>query len=179
MVQFACELELDVKVLEPNDLILLKDFDCGNPSINEFFLNSCDNLNVVTYLWLETVSQQPVCLYSLSCSGLMLHTTADKIQIHPAVEIQMFAVNKPYMKLRYDNSTQNTLSQMFVSNMIEEIRKFTDEICGARYIVLYSVPKAFNFWKSKCNFSEFTELMHPNQSPYLDDCTPFFYNMCC
>ena len=55
------------------------------------------------------------------------------------------------------------------------IPDFTDNICGASRIILYSTPEAVGFYKSS-GFEEFFKDFLINNSSYLEGCTPLIFN---
>lgn len=155
---------------------IIKDFDCGNDVLNEYLKTEAYfDYDAVTHI---TVDKLDNCLgfFSLSCSGLYLNDSRVN-HIFPAVELKCFAIDRKYQgKYNCENSIKSTYAELMLSKVIFDfIYDFTENLCGASRIILYSVPKAVNFYR-RADFDFFENMFLYDESSYLDGCIPMIYN---
>lgn len=152
---------------------LLKNFDCENEVINDYFTNKeQDDNDAVSFAFVDEEKKTLIALSSLSCSSIIMES-GNKLHLLPAVEIKMFAVNKEYQHKSVFSEDDLHWSSYCLDRIIFHIREFTDTHCGASRIVLYSVPKAESFYL-RTGFSKFLEFMRPQDKSFLEDCIPMF-----
>ena len=152
---------------------LLKNFDCENEVINDYFTNKeQDDNDTVSFAFIDEEKKTLVALSSLSCSSIIMES-GNKLHLFPAVEIKMFAVNKEYQHKPVFPEDDQHWSSHCLDKIIFHIREFTDTYCGASRIVLYSVPKAESFYH-RAGFKKFLEFMRPQDKSFLEDCTPMY-----
>lgn len=161
------------KLLTYSEQKYCDDFDCGNEYINNFVRNKAvDDVDSTTFLYVDNNTGKVVCAYTLSCSGIVAELN-EKIYIHPAVEIRIFALSNEYQHKRYDE--YNTYGDIFLADVISSIDYFTENYCGASRIVLYAVPQYKTFYERN-SFKTFCDFMKQDESSYNEDCIPMFYN---
>lgn len=152
---------------------LLKNFDCENEVINDYFADKEEDDNdTVSFAFIDEEKKTLVALSSLSCSSIIMES-GKKLHLFPAVEIKMFAVNKEYQHKPVFPEDDQHWSSYCLDKIIFHIRKFTNMYCGASRIVLYSVPKAESFYL-RTGFRKFLEFMRPQDKSFLEDCIPMF-----
>lgn len=152
---------------------LLKNFDCENEVINNYFTSKAqDDSDAVSFAFIDEEKEALIALSSLSCSSIIA-PSGNKLHLLPAVEIKMFAVNKEYQHKPVFPEDDQHWSSHCLDKIIFHIREFTDTHCGASRIVLYSVPKAESFYL-RAGFKKFLEFMRPQDKSFLEDCIPMF-----
>lgn len=174
-MQYGSDVKMSLEKVTQNIIRSYK-FDCGNDYINDCFLKSVKNADTTDFVFIDTEANKLIAYYALSCSSIMITSDSDTINLVPAVEISIFSLAKEYQGIIMYEDEEYNLSTYIMDKVVEKIFKFTEEQCGARVIVLYSVPKAYNFYDNY-GFSDFVELMKPAASKTLEDCIPMFFNL--
>lgn len=158
-------------IIDPTDIL---GFTCGNTEFDEEIRKAILKLDTVTYKVLDTSNENIVGIYSLSCTGLVVNS-AKSYEIYSAVEIKYFAVSTEYQDTKVIES-QGCVGSELLYYVLAYISQFTEMYCGARYIILYSVPSARNFYVN-CGFKNFATLMCRNNARYLQGCYPMFVDI--
>lgn len=164
------------KLLTKDDIVSVQTFDCGNDVINNYLKeHACNDPRSATFVIYDTKENQVISYYSLSCSGFVMNHNSH-ITIYPAVEIKMFAVDDKYKHIPFSQDDSFTLSDYIFCNVISRVYDFTEKECGADKIILYSVPRAENFY-IKNGFIRFQEFMLKSESMFLDGCIPMYMDL--
>lgn len=124
---------------------LMAGFNCGDPVFNEWLYDNAGDADYVSYCFVDANTNDVICYASLACSCI----TDEKGCSVPAVEIKAFAVDEKYQHMPYseDYDKRLTLSLFLLMYLMREIEKIATNYIGARYIAIYSVPTAVNFYK--------------------------------
>lgn len=164
------------KLLSQDDIDKTKDFNCGNEVINNYLKEQAYNdPKATTFIIYDTENNHIISYYALSCSGFVLNYKSH-FTLYPAVEIKMFAVDEQYKHIIYSPDDNLTLSDYIFCNVISRIYDFTENECGADKVILYSVPKAENFY-IKNGFIRFQDFMLKSESMFLDGCIPMYMDL--
>lgn len=180
--KYGSDYPITFRKVHPGDIEMLRDFDCGNSSINEFIREkSLDTRGKVTYVFIDGENKKVICFCAICCTAISINATDGKNKFRtgmPTIEIDFFAVDERYRSLPFDRESNRyeTLSNALFSYMIKLINEISVEHVGATHICLYAVPKAVNFYK-RCGFEEFEEYMNRDEKPYIDGCVPMFLSM--
>lgn len=153
-----------------------KGFICENDAVDHFIKYIATNDDsTVTYLYIDTEEDMLVAFVTIVCSAVFLTLSEDEQEstIIPSVEIKYFAVNNPYKHMRYEKNSPYTLSHEILIDSILHIRNISHTTIGAKQIILYSVPRAINFY-TRCRFEEFREDMYGDLGYFVDGCTPMY-----
>lgn len=171
-------IKLDRIILDRDNADLLASFSCGNEGIDEYIaVKGHSDLMAVTKMILNSENNDVICVYSLCCSSFIIGCSGGKCHPYPAVEIKIFAVNKKYQDMRYsDDPDEGCLSNFILNMIIGEIFDFTDNVCGANIILLYSTEEGYSFYK-KNGFKDFIELAATSSDKFVDGCRPMFMTM--
>lgn len=185
MFKYCCEINLDNIILKPltkDNFYLVKGFCCENEVFDNFLLKEAlfDN-STKTYLILyENIL---LGFFSLSASGIsIINDSHENKESHrfniSAIEISHFALNKHFHHLYYDRQAKEENEKYFLSDIcLEYILTYIVEnvttIIGAKFIILYSIPKAESLYK-RLDFKNFESFMIPNHKRYYEGCTAFF-----
>lgn len=156
-------------------------FCCGTKSIDDFLkeraYEEMESGNCVTKVVIVEDNESDdnnkiIAYYSLSASSIVIESFKQKY-FYPAVEIKMFAVLDKFHGLNFtEDDEEGTFSEYLFSSIIDDINKLSKNEIGVQHIILYSVPKAYNFYHNKMGFIDFTELMVKNNERYLNGCIP-------
>lgn len=165
--------EYSIKKLSFKHREIIGKYDCGNESLNNYLKNEAlYDYDSVTYI----VSNNNECMlyFSLSCGALYINSSG-KYHSVPAVEIKKFATDCNYQHY-YTDGLIDSFSKTFLDYLIYNIiLNFTNDIYGASRIILYSTPKAVNFYK-RSGFINFHDSFLTDDSTYLDGCIPLIFN---
>ncbi len=194
MYKYASEINEEniiIQKLYDDNVYLIKDFVCGNDYIDEFLKKKAIySRESTTHLILEKSSNLLLGFFSLSASGISfnmsevntLREKKNRFNIS-AVEIDFFAVNKPFQHMFYDEISEKEKEEYFLSDILfEKIMEFIlnlRESIGFRSVVLYSVPnskdsnKPLNIYE-RFNFVSFKDYMEQDRKRYLEGCIPLF-----
>lgn len=167
-------IRLETVILDKDNADLLSSFSCGNEGIDEYITGKAPyDLMAVTKMLLNSDNNDVICVYSLCCSSFII-SSHNRFHPYPAVEIKIFAVNKSYQDMRYsDDPDEGCLSNFILNNIIADIFGFTDDVCGANIILLYSTDEGYEFYKRN-GFKDFIELAIKSSDRFVDDCHPMF-----
>jgi hypothetical protein len=155
----------------------VQSFNCGNEVINEYLKKEAYmDTQATTFLIVSNSDRQVIAYYSLNCSGFVVGDEK-KFTIYPAVEIKMFAIDERYQHMPYSTDDEDgNLSDMLFSDVIGYIYAFTDNMCGADKVILYSVPNAESFY-IRNGFKRFERFMLQSTSLFLEGCIPMYLNL--
>ncbi|NGU31016.1 hypothetical protein G6Z34_13070 [Clostridium perfringens] len=162
----------------------IDNFHCDDENVNieEYLkysaLNDYSKNIAVTKLIINMENKDVIGFYSLSTTALAFEVSGKTNQL-PSMEIKFFAIDKRYQHMKYDEDEEdvlNNLSNMIFFDILYLIRKLSEEICGVHSIILYSVPKAYNFYK-RHGFKDFEEFMIRDQASYIQDCVPMYMKL--
>ena len=119
---FSKNIHTDTRLFSDNDLLLAKNFDCGNSTINKM-LSEKDNLlydrKCTTSIVVDIDKSKIIAFYSLCCSAYVL-VSHSQHYFYPAVEIKYFAVDKDYQDWQYsEDISEGCLSNIIFSDMLD------------------------------------------------------------
>ena len=174
---YGQDVKMYTVILDNENSDLLRDFSCGNDYIDGYVSEKgAYDFTAVTKMVLNSDNNEVICVYSLCCSSFLISSNK-RLHPHPAVEIKIFAVNKDYQDMKYsENPDEGCLSNFILNKIIGEIFEFTDDICGANIILLYSTEEGYDFYK-KNGFKDFLEIAVKSDDKIVDGCYPMFMTM--
>ena len=167
-----------MEVVSRNDAAsIFSYFTCGQEPIDRYFHTraACDMQNV---FYAYRCGEDVAGIAAVCCAGIHLDN-ADRIQLIPAVKIDYFAVAETYQHTPYPGTEQEDrflVSDAFLCELIQAIRRISETAVGATHIVLYAVPTARHFYERNF-FSDFAEFMKPENYAYLDGCVPMYMSL--
>lgn len=163
----------------------ISNFYCGTESIDEFLkeraYEEMESGNSVTKVVIIEDNKSEdngkiIAYYSLSASSIVIEDHEQKY-FFPAAELRMFAVLDKLHGLDFtENKDEGTFSEYLFSSIIYDIYELSENAIGIQHVVLYSVPKAYNFYE-KIGFKDFTKLMVRSNDRYLNGCIPMCLNL--
>lgn len=165
----------------------LDSFCCGDNLfdryVKESALKESEEGKGVTYLVIDSTREVIVAYYTLSATSLLyvLDNGSDdennNIQGIPSIEIKMFAVNINYQDTLCSSGKlgDQLISDIILGSIIGDIYNITRNIVGAQMIMLYSIPKAINFYKRN-NFLPLDEYK-AFYSNFTEGCVPMYLKL--
>ncbi len=159
-------INIDFDYISEETYDMFSYFDCTDEGINNFLYQKAkeldDNSLGTTHLAIDTDKNRIIGYYTLRNSSLLYSVDNGKtIRGIPSTEIYMFAIDKEYQGLEYND--KYNISDFILKNAIMKISDSSNDISASKFIILNSVDKAINFYKRN-GFEEFKDFMQ-----YLDD----------
>lgn len=180
MGKYGQDIKIGVEILTQDNKKYVKDFTCGNPSIDEYFRKDSfkDNTSV-TYLYIDEASDKVVACITIACSAIFTEDDTEEqfSTILSAMEIKYLATSEEYQHLPYSPEKERlSLSDVMFDYMIYYMSDLSHEKIGAAKIVLYSVPQAVSFYK-RHGFRQFGSTMYGDEGYYVEDCEPMYLDL--
>lgn len=177
---YGKDVPLDFFKAEREHGTLAMSFKCKNDYIDKFVKKTaCKDKESVTYLTIDTKENVIVAILTVVCSGIYTEPSIlsrRERTVIPAIEIKYFAVDNRYQSLRFDADSDITLSKYIFSKYMKDIENIAHNIIGARKIILYSVPKAVNFYRY-FGFKDFEKYMKKDEQRSVRKCPPMFISL--
>lgn len=183
------EIDFSIKLLKFKDKKLIQKFDCGNDSLNSYIkleIFDEDSLNTDDGLHFKVVNNTTkdiIGFFSLAASGVY-EKCDNYIKVHPAIKIDVFAIDKRFQKLHFDkNSEQSTLdtdkfyfSDLILTEVVKKIRYINENHASVDFIILYSAKNKVHFYKRNL-FLEFTEYMKNEFNTEISNNIPMYMEL--
>lgn len=184
MYDYGCNVKLRIEKMALSAKDLVDSFNCGNDNINELVQMDSFEPHTVTYLYIDDLRETLVAYASIACSGILVddadssndeQSFTSESSIMSAVEIEYFAIDQEYQSLQFEENGESklTLSYYVFMDMLECIRDISENVVGARAIVLYAVPDAVHFYQ-KCGFNLLPAKFSGRTDDFVDGCVPMF-----
>lgn len=155
---------------------MLTTFSCGNEVIDEHFrAKAFDEINSITYLFIDKARNCAAAAATLCCSSIPITDGRKYIDGIPAVEITAFAVDERYQGMVISREpTKEYFSDFVLSTIIRRIYEFTEQYCGAEYVILYSTPRGHSLYERNlfCDYDH--DIFMVKQKRYLEGCIPMY-----
>lgn len=115
--QYGKDVPLEIERLNDDNVNLIAKFSCGNENIDDCIRADSISNKTVSYLYINSETQEIVAYCSISCAGVV-HEVIEDGSTDPvpktlsAIEIDFFAVNAQYRGLPFKetSSRYDTLS---------------------------------------------------------------------
>lgn len=175
------DINFNVFKLTKEYLELVEDFTCGNEEIDKYLKSKAiDDMecgNNFTRIIVNNDNNELIGYYSINCTSIVMENYNHKY-FSPAIEIKMFALSEKYqgMKFSKDDEDDDMFSDQILCEIINKIVEITELHISARSIILYSVPKAKNFYLRN-DFELFSEYMISSDDLYVKDCIPMWFEL--
>lgn len=169
-----------IERISENHLRKISDFQCEEEEMEDFLKSEAYKYDVEgegnTYIVLE--NNKILGYYTLKCNALQVLEDGNKYnpyKVLPCVEVARLAVD---MNCRHKGIGSTILSYIFT-----EVMKLKENI-GIKYIFLFSIPSAENFYENKnrtgFKFREFPKNVHfltdSSCAGYADEYKPLYIN---
>lgn len=174
-------INFNIFKLTEEHLSLVNNFKCGNDEMDKYLkikaLEDLEYGNSFTRIIINKDNNELIGYYSINCSSIVMDNCSHKY-FSPAIEIKMFALSEKYQGIEYSNENEDDdmFSDHILCEIISKIVGITEKYISARSILLYSVPKAKNFYERN-GFEAFEEYMLSNDDIYLKDCIPMWFQL--
>ncbi len=157
----------------------LKDFSCGNDTLDTFFREKAvSSEQEVTYIFIDTEKDRVAAAASIACSAIEIGDGQRITSSVPAVEITYFAVDKRYQKLPYSEEKEaGYFSDLIMDSVLQIICDFSLHICGATHVLLYATPDAVHFYERNRFVQSDIAWVMPRGNWYLDGCTLMYQGL--
>lgn len=177
-VRYGNNIPIDVKMLTPETRKYTQGFACGNPVIDQYFIETAPtDQAAVTYLFIDSENNLLISCITLACSAIFTANCDEQFStVLSAMEILYFAVDERYKHIPYIKGSSLTLSHYILIYMLDQMQEISHTHIGASKVVLYSVPDAVRFYK-RCNFKEFGDTMYGDKGTFVSDCVPMYYDL--
>ena len=174
MYKYGTDIQFEIARLNKDNFKYIKNFSCGNSSIDEYLKERAMNDAFgTTYIVIDNTTLSVVGYCTMCCSGLT-HKYQNNIHTIPAIEIKYFAIDASYQNLRYDDWDEHYYFSDYIfqcfMNMCSDISETT---LAAKCIILYSVKEAVAFYR-RLGFDNFSKFYEPDIYRYIEDCTPMY-----
>lgn len=184
------DIEYKTVILDEENINTTTLFNCGNFVINEFLkfkaLESSNRNESKTYIFLNELENKVIGFFSLKCSAIYCDISINREENEtnvegrrtinfPAIEIDYFAIDEEYQGLKYDETEDDepfNLSDALFGDILGVCLEVS-KIIAFKFLILYSVPDAVNFYK-KHNFEEFYKFMNKMNNMHVEECIPMF-----
>lgn len=187
---YGSEIKFKIKLLTESTKLLINNFDCGNPYINDYLKSKAlTSDDTKTYLIINKTKRNRdndykklLGFFSLTCSAIKYSPNEGKtINNFPAIELKYFALDMEFQGLQYDFDSNDpddpfNFSDVIFGEILKKCRYIKNNILGAKYLTLYSVPKSVSFYKRQF-MEDFNQYMEPNSNKEIIDCIPMFMSL--
>ncbi|MGL4989280.1 MAG: hypothetical protein ACRCYT_02650 [Cetobacterium sp.] len=188
---YGSDLEFRFKLLKESNYNITKNFQCGNLYIDNFLKNEAlKNQESKTYLIINQKKQKfedknykkLLGFFTLACSAIKYSPDEGRTTNNfSAIELKYFALDKSFQGLQYDSGFNDpddlfNFSDVVFGEILKKCQYIKENILGARYLILYSVPNSVNFYKRQF-LENFNEYMEKNQNMEITDCIPMFISL--
>ena len=180
MEKYGQDYSIDVVILSSENKKYVKNFSCGNPTIDDYFKKDSfkDNTSV-TYMFIDKDADTIIACVTVACSAIFTDDEG-KWQFSTllsAMEVKYLAVSEEYQHIPYERGTKRpSLSDYMFDYMIDHLWEISHDQIGAAKIVLYSVPQAISFYK-RHGFKLFGETMYGDSGYFVEGCEPMYYDL--
>ena len=177
--KYGRDIKVNRELLTASNVHVVSGFNCELDDLNflEYLADEAiyDN-EARTYVYIDQNGKASA-FASLSCTVLMQVDNKENkssTKYYPAILIDKFIVDSSLRHLRYSPEEERTFSEIVFMDVLEYIEELAMNYIGAKYVVLYSTPKAKHFYEKCEDVNDFTEYMAGVNDPYLEDCHPMY-----
>jgi len=187
--RFGEEIEYKYNLLEADDFNNLQLFSCGNTQMDyhlhnevivEGKLRSEDGLY---YKFYDEKTNEILAVVSLATSGI-LRQIGTYSHILPAIKIDIFAVDKRYQKMHFNEESQSSyipdehyyFSDEVIGNIIRRCMEISENFALAQFVVAYADVKAYRFYERN-GFGNFENFMIEEHNMEVSKNIPMYLNL--
>ena len=142
----------------------IADFDSGFSVFNDYLKQKSDS--AVMHYIVEVETDVLIAYFSL-LSSAAIGGELSNIDVVPAIELKMFALDKRFQK--------KGIAAILLESVVKVIERYALECVGANIILLYSVPvdAVVNLY-DKCGFRQASGIFVTYKSPFNQGCIPMY-----
>lgn len=158
---------------------MLIPFSCGqqeeHQSIAQYFFDCQKHPDAKLYVVKNTSDGDIIGLFALSCSSIIkMIDDASRNNTLPAIELKAFALSEKYQHKTV--SPDITIGDLVLGFIKAKVKWIVTNICGARYLILYSVASAERFY-TRNGFAAFDQYIYSSPGSFSEGCTGMFMNI--
>jgi hypothetical protein len=173
-------INFNIYKLTKEYLDLVENFKCGNEEMDKYLkskaLDDLEYGNSFTRIIINSDNNELIGYYSINCTSIVMENHSHRY-FSPAIEIKMFALSEKYQGMRNsENDDEDMFSDQILCEIISRIVEITESYISAKNIILYSVPKAKNFY-IRNGFELFSDYMISSDDLYVKDCIPMWFEL--
>lgn len=125
-----------------------------------------------------------IAIVSLAASAI-IHTETNYMELLPSAKIDVFAVDKSYQKLHYDNESEMAVdreehyyfSDCILAEVIRRCVEISEKNILINFILLYANREKIRFYKRN-GFLEFEEYMEKENKAEINANLPMYMKLC-
>ena len=142
----------------------IDDFDSGYPVFNAYLKYRSDS--AVMHYIIDVDTEDLIAYFSLLSSAAVIGDL-DNLEVIPAIELKMFAMDKHFQK--------KGIASILLESIIKVIEQYASECVGANIILLYSVPvEAVMNLYGKCGFQQASGIFSTYMNHFNQGCIPMY-----
>lgn len=180
------EISYDYQLIMPGDFSDLQAFSCGNKKLDYFIHNELISNGKVNdeeslpFKVIDTSTGKIIGVVSLAASGIIFQVD-NYIQVLPSIKIDVFAIDKEYQKLHYNQESKGSddpdehfyFSDDVMGTFISHCRNIAEKQAVAHYIVLYADKDAKRFYERNM-FEDFSKFMVKEKNMEIEANDPMY-----
>lgn len=187
--KYGEEVEYEFTLLTPADKTKLKSFTCGNEKLDKFIqeeiipVYEVINEDGLIFKAEDKKNHKIIAIVSLAANGIIFKQT-NYMKLLPAVKIDVFAVDKQYQKLHYNEESEKDpvpdnhfyLSDSIMGEVISHCNYISEEYALINYILLYADKKAYRFYQRNL-FLDFETYMEQERNMEINENIPMYMKL--
>lgn len=188
--RYGEEIEYSISLLDFKDSSKLKEFDCCNWKLNNYIHNEIiengqvKNEDGLIFKFVDNKKDKIIAIVSLAASAI-IHTETNYMELLPSAKIDVFAVDKSYQKLHYDNESEMAVdreehyyfSDCILAEVIRRCVEISEKNILINFILLYANREKIRFYKRN-GFLEFEEYMEKENKAEINANLPMYMKLC-
>lgn len=187
--KYGEDVDYEFGLLEVSDGDKLKCFDCGNAKLNQYIRqgvvlgSQVNNEDGLIFKAEDKIDNKIIAVVSLATNGVV-HKQTNYMKILPAIKIDVFAVDKQYQKMHYNEESKKDpnkenhyyLSDCIMAEVIKHCNRISEEFALVNYILLYADKKAYRFYQRNF-FLDFESFMEKENNMEINKNIPMYMKL--
>lgn len=188
--KYGEEIDYSISLLNVTDSIKLKEFDCDNFKLNYYIHNEIivngqvKNEDGLIFKFVDDKKDKIIAVVSLAASAI-IHTETNYMELLPSAKIDVFAIDKSYQKLHYDNESETAIdrenhyyfSDCILAEVIRHCVEISEKSILVNFILLYANREKIRFYERN-GFLEFEEYMEKENKAEINADLPMYMKLC-
>lgn len=183
------EVEYEFGLLSGSDKYKLKSFTCGNDHLDHFIQEDIipdkDVINEDGLIFKveDRKNHHIIAIISLAANGIVFKQS-NYMKILPAIKIDVFAVDKNYQKMHYNQESEDDcirdnhfyLSDCIMAEVISHCNEISKNNALVNFILLYADKKAYRFYERNL-FLKFEAYMEQEKNMEINENIPMYMRL--
>lgn len=188
--KYGEEIDYSISLLNVTDSIKLKEFDCDNFKLNYYIHNEIivngqvKNEDGLIFKFVDDKKDKIIAVVSLAASAI-IHTETNYMELLLSAKIDVFAIDKSYQKLHYDNESETAMdrenhyyfSDCILAEVIRHCVEISEKSILVNFILLYANREKIRFYERN-GFLEFEEYMEKENKAETNANLPMYMKLC-